>query len=163
MLPAVFVFAALGTPGARAVTFAYYTITFDGTDAPTAAFGTVLTFDASNGLFTTPTFTLIFEGDPYTMALSNNPQADFPTVIDDNISWVVSITGPLVIEDGSTGYALYGSTTDPGPVSAESGLATLSPAVAIPEPATEVMILLGFLCIYLLSRRLRNEHRPEAT
>ena len=165
IVPLLFLSAAIGSTTARADSFDYYSISFGGPNAPMAAAGTVLTYDATTQQFTTPSFSLTFEGNMYTMDLAATPDADNPPTTD-TTSWIVDPSSDIRIYDTVTADFLYQSTTIVGPTAVGDGLITFTATSApVPDidPATGISaltLLVGAVLIIRGSRRKLSQ--PES-
>jgi hypothetical protein len=163
IVPLLFLFAAIGSTTARADTFDYYSISFSGADAPTAA-GTVLTYDATTQHFTTPSFSLTFEGNVYTMDLDSSgagPEADNPPT-NDSIIWAVYINNRMYIDDPDTSVVLYTATQPEFSATANGGV--ILTAVAAPEidPTTATSALALLIGVVMVLRGRRSKTEPES-
>jgi hypothetical protein len=157
IVPLLFLSAAIGSTTARADSFDYYSIAFSGPNAPAAAAGTVLTYDATTQQFTTPSFSLTFEGNVYTVDLFPTPDADNPPTID-SIFWTATLTRPIVIFDNTIGDDLYFATTPETTATAANGGVTLTATSApVPEidPTTGISALTLLVGAVLIIRGRR--------
>jgi hypothetical protein len=165
IVPLLLLSAGIGSTTARADSFDYYSISFGGPNAPTAAAGTVLTYDATTQQFTTPSFSLTFEGNVYTMDLATTPDADNPPTTDP-ISWMADPSNDLRIYDTTTTDFLYQSTTIVTPAAVGDGLITLTATSApVPEidPTTGISALTLLVGAVLVIRgRRRTMTQPES-
>src|SRR5580658_6521737 len=109
IVPFLFLSAAIGTTTARADTYDDYSISFTGANAPTASAGTVLTYDATTGAFTTPSFSVTYEGSLYTFALNLAPPIATNPPTADVIVFEALPFGAIFIQDLTAGSILYDS------------------------------------------------------
>ncbi len=164
IVPLLFLSAAICSTTARADTSTITRYRSAGRTHPSAA-GTVLTYDATTQQFTTPSFSLTFEGNMYTMDLAATPDADNPPTTD-TTSWIVDPSSDIRIYDTVTADFLYQSTTIVGPTAVGDGLITFTATSApVPEidPATGISaltLLVGAVLIIRGSRRKLSQ--PES-
>ena len=162
IIPLLLLSAAIGSTTAYADSFDYYSISFSGANAPTAAVGTVLTYDATTQEFTSPNFSLTYEGSEYTEHIAPTPDAFNPPT-GDQIEWVTAgPTASIVIFDETAGDALYVSGPTSPVATAGLGLVTLSAVPEIdPQNATSALALLIGAVLIIRGRR-RKMAQPES-